>query len=344
MKDDLAELPRVSVVIPTLNSSATLGRCLDSILTQDYPRERIEILICDGGSVDGTREIAEKRGVDLLLENFLKTGESGKALGLRRSTGEMVAFVDSDNVLVGTDWLRRMVAPFCVPEIILTEPLYFQWNSEDPGITRYCALMGLNDPLCHYTGNYDRWNTATGRWTGLSLAVQDEGDWLWFEGDEKTVLPTIGANGTIYRREALIGIMDQDYFFDVDIPPRLCQKGKVGFAKVKLGITHLYCRHLRDFCRKQRRRVRDYLGFKLQRGSPKSKGGYSLGGISLFVLSCLTVIPLLATVLKGYKRKPDWAWFWHIPLSWATLVIYGSETLLALISPRKCDRRNWQAR
>ena len=72
--------PRVSILIPTLNSSQTLKYCLDSVGTQDYPQEKLELVFSDGGSVDATRSIIGnfKRmypGIDVkIVDNSLKTG------------------------------------------------------------------------------------------------------------------------------------------------------------------------------------------------------------------------------------------------------------------------------
>jgi GT2 family glycosyltransferase len=49
----------VSVVVPCRNEGMFLRRCLESILQSDYPADRMEILVADGRSVDGSREIAE---------------------------------------------------------------------------------------------------------------------------------------------------------------------------------------------------------------------------------------------------------------------------------------------
>ena len=50
----------VSVIIPCRNESAFLGACLDSVLAADYPRERMEVVVADGMSEDGTRELIER--------------------------------------------------------------------------------------------------------------------------------------------------------------------------------------------------------------------------------------------------------------------------------------------
>jgi succinoglycan biosynthesis protein ExoA len=54
-------LPLVSVVIPTMNEAAYLGTALESLNAQTYPQDRIEILVVDGGSKDGTVAFAEAR-------------------------------------------------------------------------------------------------------------------------------------------------------------------------------------------------------------------------------------------------------------------------------------------
>jgi len=50
-------LPFVTVVVPCRNEEKHIARCLESILANDYPKDRMEILILDGMSEDRTREI-----------------------------------------------------------------------------------------------------------------------------------------------------------------------------------------------------------------------------------------------------------------------------------------------
>ena len=53
-------LPFVSIIIPCRNEEKFIGKCLDSIIAQDYPKDRLEVLVVDGMSEDGTREIIEQ--------------------------------------------------------------------------------------------------------------------------------------------------------------------------------------------------------------------------------------------------------------------------------------------
>ena len=52
--------PTVSVIMPVLNEGSHLPEALDRLADQTFPAEAIEIVIVDGGSTDGTREIAER--------------------------------------------------------------------------------------------------------------------------------------------------------------------------------------------------------------------------------------------------------------------------------------------
>jgi glycosyltransferase involved in cell wall biosynthesis len=159
--------PSVSFVIPTLNSARTLERCLSSIRAQEYGD--VEIVIVDAGSSDGTLELAEKFGVDQVVDNPLQTGEAGKARGAQAARGEILAFVDSDNVLVGNDWLERMAAPFADPEVVSSEALRWEYGPGYSLVDRYCALTGVNDPASLFVGNYGRYSFLTGRWTGFPV-------------------------------------------------------------------------------------------------------------------------------------------------------------------------------
>jgi len=89
------QVPSVSIIIPTYNSSRTLCHCLESVGSQDYCP--IELIVVDKYSTDGTRAIAEKFGA-----TFLRKGperSSQKNWGARWARGEFLYFVDSDFIL-----------------------------------------------------------------------------------------------------------------------------------------------------------------------------------------------------------------------------------------------------
>ena len=335
---------KLSIVIPVLNSERTLGDCLAAIATQTLPRADYEIVLADAGSADRTLEIARAAGVDRIVPNQLKTGEAGKTAGIKAATGDIIALVDSDNILPDPAWLERMLAPFVDPDVLATEPIAYVSRPQDPALTRYFALLGMNDPICLFTRNYDRVCAITGKWTGLPVSTEDKGDWLKLRL-AADALPTIGANGFVFRRALLDGANWDPYLFDIDILyERIRRDGHAVVAKVKTGIVHLYCARLGDFARKQRRRIRDFLFFAQEKKRTYPWDKQRKAGILLFCIATVTLIPLLVQAVIGFCRRPDRAWLYHVPVCWITLWVYGMGTVSKLLGRRQApvDRSHWQ--
>jgi glycosyltransferase involved in cell wall biosynthesis len=84
----------VSVVVPTLNSSRSLADCLRSLQRQSY--ERVEIIVVDGNSTDGSRKIAEDLGATVLCGAYRRS--TARRIGTIRAKGEYLFFIDSDQI------------------------------------------------------------------------------------------------------------------------------------------------------------------------------------------------------------------------------------------------------
>ena len=54
-------LPFVSVIVPVYNAKGMVGDCIESLLNQDYPKDRYEIIVVDNDSTDGTAEVIRRR-------------------------------------------------------------------------------------------------------------------------------------------------------------------------------------------------------------------------------------------------------------------------------------------
>jgi len=177
----------------------------------------------------------------------------------------------------------------------------------------------------------------------LLVEQGDKGGWI--KATLKPgVIPTIGANGTILRRRVLAesGLVG-DYLFDIDIIASLAAKKPVKFAKVKIGIIHLYCgSDIGKFIRKQKRRIKDYLYYQKTgiRKYPWQKQNKL--GLLKFILACVTIIPLIYQNLKGFIRKPDPAWFFHSLACWLTCLVYASEGVLIRFRSGELSRDKWR--
>ncbi|MBW2121013.1 MAG: glycosyltransferase family 2 protein [Deltaproteobacteria bacterium] len=359
------DYPSVSVVIPTLNSEKTLRFCLESVAMQEYPQELLEVIVVDAGSTDGTLRIIEEFRVEsqvrtILLSNPLKTGEAGKAVGAREARNELIALIDSDNILPEAWWFQKMVRPFEDLEIFGSEPIEYTYRKTDNYVTRYCALMGMNDPLCYFLGNYDRKNYITMRWTDLPVVgtivgehgeVKGVGEVNFLKNGDRfeyirlelasNAVPTIGANGTILRKDLLLNNLKSEYLFDIDLIYELVSKGNCFFAKVNVGIVHLFGNSLRTFYRKQSRRIGDYVYFRNMSVRSYPWRAHSRQRLALFVLYCAIVFPLLAEAIRGFANKRDPVWFLHPVFCWITLWAYGWGYLKGRVLKKGIDRSKW---
>ena len=88
--------PLVSIIIPCRNEEKYIGKCLDSILSQDYPKERLEVLVVDGMSEDKTRETIKNFQFSnpnfqlRLLDNPKKFTNFAFNMGIKESKGEII--------------------------------------------------------------------------------------------------------------------------------------------------------------------------------------------------------------------------------------------------------------
>ncbi len=321
--ENMAEFPRISLCIPTYNSEKSIGFCFDRIKSQDYPKELVEILIVDGGSNDCTLEICRK-SADKIINNPDKIEEKGRALGVREASGEIIAFIDADNLLNDVNFLRKMVSPFIDNDkAVFSEPKFYSCRNRDDIITKYISLIGADDPVAVYLGIYDRYCYFKSDWTDSPYEVlsgNDTYEIIRLKNINK--MPPLGANGCFMKRKALLDIK-YDPFIHTDAIHNLLINNNL-FAKVNTGVVHKQDGSFVNFLRKKIRRLnRDYKGLQREYYFPISK----MKLIVLF-LKCFLVFPLIIDAIIGYKNKKDKIWLLHPLMVLLTLGAYIYAFLL----------------
>ncbi len=112
---------KISMLIPTYQEEKYIGRCLDSILQNDYPFDDVEILILDGMSTDRTRDIIKEEYVARypfvrIVDNPHRTVGYGMNIGLKEARGELLIRCDAhseyprDYISELVEWHKRNAA------------------------------------------------------------------------------------------------------------------------------------------------------------------------------------------------------------------------------------------
>jgi succinoglycan biosynthesis protein ExoA len=103
------EYPTIAFLLPIRNEEKTLRQCLDSLLDQDYPQDKIEIILAIGPSTDKTRaiadEYAQKNKTIKIIENPTGNTAIGRNLCIEHSKGEMLMNY-SGHVIAEKDLLK----------------------------------------------------------------------------------------------------------------------------------------------------------------------------------------------------------------------------------------------
>ncbi|MBE2201698.1 MAG: glycosyltransferase family 2 protein [Anaerolinea sp.] len=207
-------MPTVSILILNYNSMAHLQANLDALTRLDYPADRLEILLVDNASSDGSVAwVAAHYPAVRLVQNGANLGfAAGNNAGAAAATGEWLAILNPD-IRVRPDWLTEMIRP----------------TQQDPGVTAVAAKMlnweGTAVDFADAAINFMGWGNQPG--LGSAQLAQ-------FDTAKPLLFPCGGA--MLIRRDLFLesGGFDPDYFAyfeDVDLGWRLWLLGhKVMYA------------------------------------------------------------------------------------------------------------------
>jgi len=164
-KDDKiksSEAPYVSVIIPMRNEEQHIQECIDSIFRNDYPIEKLEVLVIDGGSDDRSKEVVEKYAFNhnniRILDNPEKFVPTAMNIGLRKAQGDIIIRMDA-HAIYQQKYISR-----CVQLLKSTKADNVGGVQESVGtnyVSKAIAIattnpFGVGDALYRY-GNKERW-------------------------------------------------------------------------------------------------------------------------------------------------------------------------------------------
>lgn len=319
--------PTISIATVVYNTNLQIFKeSLESVKNQDYPKNRIEHIVFDGGSDNGTIELARSYGCIVVVRPDLRPDtESRKSLSIMAAKNEIILFLEGDNVLVGKEWLKTMVLPFVEnKKIFSTFSMHNSFTKNMPLLTKYCALIGASDPPVCYLGKADKIMYDEKRYNKGKIIKELQQ--YYVVQFTKDTLPTLGNNGHMVKRSVISKVnkdpkifLHTDAFFDM-----LCL-GFDTYGVVKNSIIHytgsdilkLYQRRVRfkEIYRDAYIRKRVYLIFDYN--SQKDRWN-----LFKFIIFSLTFIQPFLRAVRGYLHVPEPAWFLHPIVCFVAVIMY----------------------
>lgn len=256
--------------MPVYNEEQFIKSTIDMVLDQDYPKNLMEILVVDGGSDDRTVEIVESLALEdprlKLFNNPAKLSSSGRNIGVKNATGNIITFIDGHTYISNNQLLRNIVELMEKENLsILSRPQFM-----DPPYNSFfqkAVSSARKSTIGH----------------GLDSTI--------YNPEDKRVNPT--SSGATYRREVFdkIGLYDEkfDACEDVEFNYRAFKKEYESFTSMKLAVFYYPRASVTDLFRQMKR-----YGAGRMRLARKHPGTLSL--ISLIPLFITLGIPAIAVL------------------------------------------------
>lgn len=215
----MESLPKISVIIPIRNEARFIERTIRYVLEQDYPEDKLEVLVVVGDSVDDTAAIVQKIAAEdprvTYLHNPQNWSSAARNIGLENATGEIITFVDGHTYIDNDQLLQNTARFFREQNVsVLSRPQFL----DTPENSRFQQAVSLarKSPVGH----------------GLDSTIYNDRDEL--------VDPT--SSGASYRREVVdkVGRFDErfDACEDVEFNHRVARAGFGSFTSHRLAVYY----------------------------------------------------------------------------------------------------------
>jgi succinoglycan biosynthesis protein ExoA len=264
------ELPRLTVVIPACNEQRFISRTIQYLLNQDYPSDRVELLVGIADSTDQTEEVVRKMAAGeprlKWFHNPYGLSSGARTLGAQMAGGEIILFIDAHVFIDNTQLFRNTVRLMYEKQVsVLSRPQLL--DTPDNSFFQRAVSLARNSPLGHAR------------------------DSTIYSRNEGYVSPS--SSGASYRKEVFekVGYFDLsfDACEDVDFNYRCAKAGYRSYISMDLAVYYYPRSSLRSLFRQMAR-----YGAGRYRLARKHPGTLSFGALMPFFLTA--GLPLLGLV------------------------------------------------
>ncbi len=334
----LDDYPKISVVVPIRNEEKHIAQTIKRIQDQEYPSDKLEILVVDGESDDQSCQIVKSLSDNddriKLYPNPKRLSSAARNIGMNNSTGDIITFIDG-HTYIDNNLLFRSIAELMKTEnvSVLSRPQFL--DVPENSFFQKVVALARRSLIGH----------------GLDSTI--------YCSENKRVDAT--SSGATYTREVVdkVGNFDENFDAceDVDFNYRAFQAGFDSFTSLKLAVYYHPRNSLKDLFQQLKR-----YGIGRLRMARKYPGMWSLGtlipaGITfgipllglislfsnfflyLFGLSAGLYLSLVIIWSLGLSIKNDIRYFFYLPFVYLTIHTglgwgFGSELIKAIMKKR----------
>jgi|SRR6185369_1205889 len=324
----MKNFPSISIVTCSYNANISLfSKALRAIALQDYPKDKIDHIVMDGGSTNGTIELAKKYHCTVFSDKkLMNQGQVRTSLGIKKARGELIVILESDNIIVGRDWFKKMVQPFAEDKkIVCTFSAYNSYEKNMSATAKYAALFGSPEPTLYYLKKSEKIRMDQTQYDKGHIIKNNKN--YWTVTFTKKNLPTLGDNGHMFLRSAMNKVnKDPEKFVHVDAFKELLDKGYDTFGVVKNKIIHVTEATPLKLIKQRVGMKRKF--FDGRRGKRSYlvmdwKSPYDRFHLAQNIFYSLTFVVPLYESLRGYIKIREAAWFLHPIMCFLMVLGYG---------------------
>ena len=162
-----ASFPKLTILIAAYNERDCIAATLSNKIAQDYPRDRVQIIVISDGSTDGTDEIVESfsaQGVRLIRQNPRSGKTAALNMAVPHAEGDILVFSDA-NSIYAPDALKKLVHSFSDPSVGYVTGKMIYTHADGSAVGDGCSFY------MKYENRLREWETRLGSIVGVDGGI-----------------------------------------------------------------------------------------------------------------------------------------------------------------------------
>jgi len=308
--------PSVSLIVAAHDEETVIAAKVADALAQDYPRERLEVIVCCDGCADATAQRARQAGADVVLELPRGGKICAQDAGVARARGDLVAFSDA-NARWEPAALRHLIDAFADPQVGYACGHVSFVDDDGPRTTAQRAARAGAPRATNQEGLYWRYEMAV-----RSL--------------ESRLASITAGNGAIYatRRESYL-VVDPIMGHDLSLPFNMVKRGwRAIYVPAARATEKMVPTVDGEFARK--RRMMSHTWPIVVRGGLLSPRGY--GPLYTLMIVSHRLLRYLSPAVHGVLLLSSVALLGQGRVFTAAVIVQGAVLVAAALAPRRRGR------